>query len=102
MVQSIIKHYESQGSLEYETSPGRPQLLSPLAKDRLIHAIKQDPKESFDVFGPLVGVSSSTARRVAEEYNDHARIAHQKCHISPDNWVKRLEWGGRKPGDGLR
>ena len=54
---------------------------------------------SFDAFGPVLGISPSTACRVAAEYDIHSCWAQIKPFILPKNKTKRLDWALNNQGE---
>ena len=81
-VRSVIKHWEEFRTVHTKKPPGRPRILMPQQKDRLIRAIKHDPKSTIDAFGRVEHISTSTVRRIADRHGYHSRICRSKCFVS--------------------
>ena len=89
---TICQHYKARGILDFNKSPGRPPKLNKLAEDQLIHAIKRNPKGSFDEFGEIVHISRSAVKWIAHKHNFHSRLCRKKLFISEANRKKRMIW----------
>ncbi|GFW61058.1 transposable element Tc1 transposase [Trichonephila clavipes] len=97
-VQKIIGRFKSDGLIENKSGRGRKNILSDVAKRKVLKDIKIDPKlsvvklaaETSRIMGR--SVSAETVRNVIRHAGYSSRVARKKPFISLQNQKKRLEF----------
>jgi hypothetical protein len=97
-VTSIVKHYNTYGTVADRPRTGRPPLLDSDAQNRLVRAIGRDPKAPPASFAETAGVSARTVIRTAAKHGLHSRICRKKPFISDVNRKKRVQWAKDNEG----
>ncbi|GFU60818.1 HTH_Tnp_Tc3_2 domain-containing protein [Trichonephila clavipes] len=95
-VQKIIGRFKSDGLIENKSGRGRKDILSYVAKRKVLKDIKIDPKlsvvklaaETSQIMGR--SVSDETVRNVIRHAGYSSRVARKKPFISLQNQKKRL------------
>ncbi|XP_065679858.1 uncharacterized protein LOC136094166 [Hydra vulgaris] len=105
-VQSIIKKFSTEGSVQNKPRTGRPKILSERTENWLVRKIKMQPKLSAPKLTKDLeldlgqSVSVQTVRRCLKKQNFHRRVARKKPFISKKNRKARLEFA-KKFGEDL-
>lgn len=83
------------GSTHRRPGSGRPSLLNPVKKRRIVIEAVKNRRAPFREIGNVVGVSASVVRDYLDFKNYHRCIAKRVVFLTPAQKKRRLQWAER-------